>query len=437
MTILKTLVVAALVLSFAPAAVSQDTQKSAATTQSSADKIKAAEALVAALPAKLDPVLKFGKTITRVLRRAGKNHEKVEPVLRELRQALRTSTVEVADAKDEEMEKVALDLAQALDGLVALGLDAAAVAVKAAAEAKDPMHKLVLAKVEDALYIAKARAEMAPFVGKGTYHGMFAHLAPLAPKIANAFYAVFASADTTENERAVSVDGVSETGSKANTELIENLKKLAVNPDQDAALRDFAFVILARLGERQEYDKRIKEVEKKLQAAAAKKPQEPIEIYSILHQLALMHQNIHDYKQTAVRYVQSVSILAGIPYEQMNDGIKRALSGDFYNMACVLARLGRMDDAFWSLDHHFNFGGDNYDWANQDGDLAALRGDKARFDALIGEWKGGKKKRLGVAMKLETFQTILTGVAPEMSRPSSQPTSAPASQPTKPADGGN
>ena len=59
----------------------------------------------------------------------------------------------------------------------------------------------------------------------------------------------------------------------------------------------------------------------------------------------------------------------------------------YYNMACALAVMGRIDEAIDTLEKAVDEGYDDYDWMRMDGDLKNLH-EHPRFKNLLERLKG-------------------------------------------------
>jgi len=98
-------------------------------------------------------------------------------------------------------------------------------------------------------------------------------------------------------------------------------------------------------------------------------------------------------------------------------------------MACSAARLKEIELALWAVDQSFNYGGENFEWAKEDGDLENIRSD-ARFGTMLDEWKKGTRKANQQPDSKQMLTLAQKFLTPDSS--GSPPTEGATSQPTAP-----
>jgi tetratricopeptide (TPR) repeat protein len=83
-------------------------------------------------------------------------------------------------------------------------------------------------------------------------------------------------------------------------------------------------------------------------------------------------------------YTRTGAYAAGL---QVDEQLSRLCSTDplvWYNFACSLTMLNRLDEAVEALNKAVELGYDDYEWMKKDSDLTALHGDP-RFESIL-EW---------------------------------------------------
>lgn len=403
--------------------------------------------------AKAAPALtKWGQAAARPLRRATKANESIGYALKELRTLARASSTEGPGEDNEaETKKMEADVDALVKALLEVAEFKAAASdslTKAALAQSDAFAKTALDRMDIAIYMPEAKAYLQPFLTKGgTYLGMFAPLAAKQrAKMAEAYLAIFLDGAAEPGVRRLAADGVSELAEKGDKKFLDRLRVIAESKeekDRDATYT--AQKTMARLGDDSFFAPIFKTWKDAL--AAETKKGEKANVGVILQcfgQLAQLHQDIYQFRETSAYYFEYLRILLPAPYDKLDAQLRDTTSNYAYNLACALSRLNLFEDALWALDISFSYGGQNFDWAGEDGDLANLRTSEGKkFAAVIAAYREGKKKKGEFKFSWDAFAKHVAGVNPDLAkqigealkRAESQPTSRPDSQPTsRPAE---
>jgi len=398
-----------------------------------------ADKAVRSLLGSLKKVVDFGRAAEPVLASTRRNKQPVliaRSLMRSLSKRLRKLPVTETEVPKEQLQAACVEFARRLGQVVSMGASAFS-AVDAAAAAAEGMEKEFLQKLRKRLDVQVAFAEInSYFVGDrapGTFEGMFPKTEKLGRAGAEAMLSLYVDLTQASNVRNLAGEGVAQLGGKEDVAAVREIHQDKLEA-QD--LRDDAVVILARLGDRTEFDKEAAaykaEIEKREAACAkaAKVHGEYLEEINSLKavtdptaeqkaRLELLQKELpdryravingyfavgsaysshaqhclklNDYANTEQFYKKTLENWLRVAVRIRNPQLNRNVNIAYYNLACIQCLQGKKDDAIDSMDKSFRWGYRNFDWCMKDGDLTNIRTDK-RFVDLVEEVKSGRAK---------------------------------------------
>ncbi|MFT7618790.1 MAG: hypothetical protein ACI97A_002437 [Planctomycetota bacterium] len=362
-------------------------------------------------------VWKYGKSARKTLQALGREHRKAGNAVRVMRRQLRK--LEAADAASdaEKMNAECLAFVVASAKLAEMGLSAGPAIDKATAAEEDKKVKDILAIIERPAYDALAAKVIAPFVGHGTFDGMFKEHSKHKAKLRLAFLRAFSNREGDLAKRLLAGEGVAQFTLDADQEtkdtVIAKVSEIREQADEAAQVKDRCVTILTRLGSTKIFDGLVKA---RMDAIAAEyqkgaKANGQV-ILGSLQALITLHMEVKEYRKTALFFSDYMQQVLTIPMAQLTPQGHQQISIQCYNFACVLSRINEIDFGLWALEESYNYGYTSWDWAQRDGDLENLRKDK-RFMATLTSWKDGTKKPASMAFDQKSFGAFVKKISPK------------------------
>jgi tetratricopeptide (TPR) repeat protein len=163
-------------------------------------------------------------------------------------------------------------------------------------------------------------------------------------------------------------------GELGNVEAIPLLKSYINNPFIHESIQEEAIYTLAELGDRQILDGILQNYQKIL-ANPRLSPNVKIAYYT---RLATMYYRIKEFDKSIESYVHCIQL---DPTQSLT----------YYNLACMYAKLSQPEKAIENLNLSVQYGYEDLDWIQKDGDLVVLHQEPG-FVALIQKLKAKKDK---------------------------------------------
>ena len=288
-----------------------------------------------------------------------------------------------------------------------------------------PLDKDILDSLEKAVHVHEVKQFLAPFLGRGTYPGMFEPLKSRGKSAVDALLFVFLDRREEGLMRAFAAEGVAELCAAENR---ADRRHVVAPVLQDASegdgIKESAMILLARLGDAGPLRRKVRTGEGTI-SAELRKPHSrrnyPLLIQSYETNCNLLQRSgaLREAAEVNTDYLRL--LLSLCRYETQNEAARAGIARQCYDFACILARLGRNSFALYVLEMSFNWGFTGFDWAREDGELRNLRQD-ARFAAILKEWSEGNRKPGSLAWNDARFLELAGRVKP-MTKPASRPTS--------------
>ncbi|MCA9322551.1 MAG: hypothetical protein KDB53_17550, partial [Planctomycetes bacterium] len=289
------------------------------------------------------------------------------------------------------------------------------------------LHQLLMQRAYEAVWVDRAMKALEPYIGQGTFDGMFDEHLPEREHILAGFRVMFLSPEYELPLRANAAEGVAQfTRDDSRKEAIAECLALYNNSSEAQGIRDRALLVAARLGHRDEFDAIVKGNLDALEAESKKETPNPNLIIGMQRALANLYQGIHEYEACAKWWSRSSYVILSHGYDNIQAEARPSFGNDFYNFSCALSRAGHLDLALDMLEQSFNWGYADYDWAGQDGDLAKVR-DHARYADMIKAWKSGEKTPGSVKLTVEDYLARAAHFFPKP-KPEPQPDPKPQGQ---------
>ncbi len=399
----------------------------------------AGKAKVEALRKALAELLPVGKASEKAITKARRTLKAKAglPVVKLLKNEFANLPAPPAEVTE---DAAAAKLGQFLDRLVetlAVG-EGALVPAEEAASAAGGVEKTILRRVADQIYVQIAVDEINSYIENnrfsGTFDGMFPKSGRFGRKSAQAFLQIFAEGDFPANVKALAGEGVAQHGSKDDLKAVRDVRD---DDLEEQSLRDRAAEIVARLGDRTEFNKKLATIDTQIDAAtgkltgvdkttrellakadelkknATRTPELEEELKKLqksleetgqqgaqarfdlgrLHQdKALLFQAIRDHAACEKSFKAALDAWGPMMNAYFgNAAFRSSLSNVFYNLACSQSLQKKVDDAYASMELAFKCGYQDFAWAMRDGDLANLRAVE-KFPALVEEVRSGKAR---------------------------------------------
>ena len=291
---------------------------------------------------------------------------------------------------------------------------------------KGDFARHALVSLDTCIWADVAKKAIEPFKGKGSYEGMFAEFLPHREKMLTAFMRLFFDGGLELTDRDLAANGIVEMGKKGDKETLARLTAVANDTDEEGRIRQTAAQVMYRLGDpsiimelAKPHVNRLAQAQYEYRHAddPRRRYQHFIAIQQLNGNLAQIYQGAHAYANAARYHIGQLQVSYGISDEllardeRLKNYIYQSASSATYNLACVLSRLGMVDEAHAFIDDHFSWGGNLFDWARKDGDLAAIRkADPEGFEKLVTAFEKGERKPSRPKMEQERFTSALKKV---------------------------
>ncbi len=314
---------------------------------------------------------------------------------------LRRQAIKVTEArKDVTAEKVGA-LCQALvdDGLALLKVGTKiSPFLDSRIEKASTDNRAVLEALDRSIYIQEAKRAIKPFLGRGTYRGMFQAHAEEASKMTKAFLFIFSDRSSgSAMTRAYAAEGVAELCPQSElAKTREAVSAIFTAKDESSAMKDTAMILLARLGDRSHVNRALL-IHRNIVAKQLKLPHEKRSYPTLLFSYEYMSdilQRVGDLKTVAEINADYLGLVFSlVNYKNQSPEARSNIAAKCYDFACVLSQLGRVEFGLYILETSFSWGFSAFDWANEDKELKRLRQDP-RYGALVKKWRS-RKAELG------------------------------------------
>lgn len=197
---------------------------------------------------------------------------------------------------------------------------------------------------------------------QGFYTGRYRKLIAMGPEVAEHLVTLF-NEQTSRQVRMLAIEALGEMRNRSKT-ITDMLEKVV----RDPTAREYGFtamVSLAKLGQTEIFDAQVK----RLQNTGQDLLRENDERGQAYSALAGLWSRMGKQDKALACYKKAIEMAP-------NDKTLR------YNLACSYAQMGKLDEAFKSLDLAIDKGFDHWEWMRMDGDLKPLHKDPRWKKAL-------------------------------------------------------
>ena len=359
-----------------------------------------------------DALRSTGRFGARYLRRVAAKHSDIYFILHELKRQART--VESPTATDRTAVNAQIStFCKLSESIIARGPQVtASIDVHLALPNLDKSTQELLSRLDEAIYVRMARGVINRYLGKGTFSGMYDGLLPHRAKVLSAFMTLFMEGSSNTDaiaERGLAAEGISQFGAKGHKPTLTRLRLIWKDVTQNAAIREHSMRTLAQLGDLGPLNEVASRHKAAIKTAREKTPPDYNVILPTCRALGYLYLTVGRPADAIRYYTAFANVVFGFPFPTKNKALLSLSSNVFYNYACAASRLKNTYLSLWALNQHFNYGGDNYKWAAQDGDLAWIA-KNPEFNKLLESWRTVTLKPGAYKFKRETFEAELKAV---------------------------
>jgi hypothetical protein len=251
---------------------------------------------------------------------------------------------------------------------------------------------------------------------------------------AKALLAILSDFEQPAPVRLLAGEGAAQLGTKDD---VARVKAIQEDSLEDVEIREKCKAIVARLGDRKEFNKELARLDgqlkdlleklhpaeemmksldakrRELVAVQSRTPEQEEELKGLQKESEAAHrhfvnliaelgsrncakagkyQDVREHAPTEAHYKTAIKWWnRAAPYFEHHEPFRRQMNNVYYNLACTQSLQQKVDDALRSLEWSFKWGFNDLDWVATDGDLANLRKTKP-FIALLEEVKSGAAK---------------------------------------------